>query len=79
MRRQFADELFECIFDHSAGLAPKGLRVIESRKARLKSKSKIGVMIINLSRAFDSLDHELLLANFKAYGLDNDLVTLMRS
>ena len=36
-------------------------------------------MIINLSRAFDSLDHELLLANFKAYGLDNDLVTLMRS
>ena len=34
---------------------------------------------MDLSKAFDSLNHEQLLAKLKAYGLDSNLVTFMKS
>ena len=34
---------------------------------------------MDLSKAFDSLNHELLLAKLKAYGLDSNSVTFMKS
>ena len=34
---------------------------------------------MDLSKVFDNLNHELLHAKVKAYGLDNNSVTLMRS
>ena len=34
---------------------------------------------MDLSKAFDSLNHELLLAKLKAYGLDNNSVNFMKS
>ena len=37
------------------------------------------VIIMDLSKAFDSLNHELLLAKFKAYDLDGNSVTFMKS
>ena len=55
------------------------LRMIESWKVRLNNGSKVGVIIMNLSKAFDSLDHELLLEKLKAYGLDSNSVTFMKS
>ena len=51
------------------------LRMIESWKVRLK----VGVIIRNLSEAFDNLNHELLLTKIKAYGLDSNSVTFMKS
>ena len=41
--------------------------------------SKAGVIILDLSKAFGSLNHELLLAKSKAYGLDSNSVTFMKS
>ena len=41
--------------------------------------SKVGVIIIGLSKAFVSLNHDLLLAKLEAYGLDNIVVSFMRS
>ena len=55
------------------------LRMIESWKAKLNNGSKVGVIIMDLSKAFDSLNHDLLLAKLEAYGLDNDAVSFMRS
>ena len=55
------------------------LRMIASWNARLNNGSKIGVMIMDLSKTFDSLNHELLLAKLNAYGLDSNSVTFMRS
>ena len=51
----------------------------ESWKFRLSNESKVGVIIMDLSKAFGSLNHELLLTKLKAYGLDSNSVTLMKS
>ena len=55
------------------------LRLIESWKAKFNNGSKVGVIIIDLSKAFDSLNHDLSLAKLEAYGLDNNAVSFMRS
>ena len=46
--------------------------MIESWKARVNNGSKVGVIIMDLSKVFDSLNHELELAKLEGYGLDND-------
>ena len=43
------------------------LRMIKSWKVRLNNRSKVGVIIMNVSKAFDSLNHELLLEKPTAY------------
>ena len=48
------------------------LRMIESSKVKLNNWSKVGVIIMDLLKAFDSLNHALLLAKLEAYGLDNN-------
>ena len=55
------------------------LRMIKFWKVRLNNGSNVGVILMDLSKAFDSLNHELLLTKLKAYGLDSNSVTFMKS
>ena len=41
--------------------------------------SKVGVIIMDFARAFDSFNHDFLLAKLEAYGLNNNEVSFMRS
>ena len=40
---------------------------------------KVGVIYIDLSKAFDSLNLELLIVRLRCYGLDQDAVKLFKS
>ena len=53
--------------------------MIASLKVRLNNGSKVGVIIMELSKGFDSLNHELLLAELKAYGVDSNSVPSVNS
>ena len=54
-------------------------RTIKSWKVKLNNGLKVGVIIVDLTKAFDSFNHDLLLAKLEAYGLDNNAVGFMRS
>ena len=55
------------------------LRLIEYWKVRQNNGSKVGIIILDSSEAFNSLNHELLLPKLKAYGSDNNLVIFMKN
>ena len=47
------------------------IKVTEDWKFALDSNEIVGVTFINLCKAFDSIDHALLLIKLRAYGFDN--------
>ena len=53
--------------------------MIEKWKTILNKKLKVGAIFMDLSKAFDTLDHSLLLAKLSAYGFDNNSLSFVRS
>ena len=51
----------------------------ESWKPQQNNGAKSGTIIMDLSKAFDNLNHNLLLTKIKAYGLDNSSVEFFLS
>ena len=55
------------------------LATFEKWKKVLDNDGSCGALLVDLSKAFDCIVHELLLAKLSAYGFDNNLVKLINS
>ena len=53
--------------------------MIENWKTQLNNKSKVGVVIMDLSKAFDTLNHKLLIAKLEAFDLDSRSSSFLQS
>ena len=55
------------------------LKLIEEWKKSLDDKNIIGAVLMDLSKAFDCIPHDLLVAKLHAYGLSMDAITFIYS
>lgn len=55
------------------------LRVIEDWKHSLEDKKVVGAVLMDLSKAFDCLPHQLIVAKLQAYGMDRSSAALIWS
>ena len=53
--------------------------LIETWKKHIDNKESFGALLTDLSKAFDCVNHELLIAKLHAYGLDNSSLRLIHS
>ena len=55
------------------------LRIIEDWKQALDDNKYVAAILMDLSKAFDCLPHELLLLKLKYYGLSENALKLLKS
>ena len=55
------------------------LKMVDDWRLALDSKKITGSIAIDLSKAFDSICHNLLLAKLRAYGLNDDSIAFLQS
>ena len=55
------------------------LKMIETWRAILNKGNKIGAIIMDLSKSFDKLNHNLLPCKLKAYGFNKNALTFIQS
>ena len=55
------------------------IALIEKWKMSLDNKGFAGAVLMDLSKAFDTINHDLLIAKLNAYGFSKDALTLVRS
>ena len=79
-------EFFNDIFSPSLSAFRKGiscqsilLKMTEDWRKALDDRKYVGAVLMDLSKAFDCMPHNLLLAKLQAYGLSSEAITLMRS
>ena len=55
------------------------LKMLENWKSALDKSESVCALFMDLSKAFDTINHDLLLAKLKAYGFSREALTLMCS
>ncbi len=55
------------------------LSLLEHWRSALRGKEHVGAILMDLSKAFDCMPHDLLLEKFKAYGVTGKALELLRS
>ena len=55
------------------------MRLIDDWKASLDNKKLVGTILMDLSKAFDCIPHDLLIAKLHAYGLTTEALTFLYS
>ena len=55
------------------------MRLIEDWKASLDNKKLVGTVLMDLSKAFECIPHDLLIAKLHAYGLTTEALTFLYS
>ena len=55
------------------------IALIEKWKSSLDQKGYAGSILMDLSKAFDTLDYDLLLAKLHAYGFDKQALSMIKS
>ena len=68
-----------CAFRKKYSYQSTLVKMIEDWKESLDKNNVIGALFMDLSKAFDSLPHGLLIAKFKAYGLSLSACDLLSS
>ena len=75
MKNKFSPYL--CVFRKNYNAQYPLLKIIENWKKQLDNGEKVRVILMDLSKAFDMINHSLLLAKLKAYGFSNQALSLL--
>ena len=78
----FLNIVFSChlsAFSQGYGCQDTLLTLIENWRKDLLKNNKIGALLMDLSKAFDCMPHELLIAKFKAYGVQDQSIKIIKS
>ena len=70
---------FLCSYRKSFSTQTTLLGLVEKWKASLDKKGYAGAVLMDLSKAFDTINHELLIAKLNAYGFDKNALEIMRN
>ena len=72
-------DVFLCAFRKKHGCQTTLLRLVDDWKKALDRNEYVAAILMDLSKAFDCLPHDILLHKLSAYGLSNHSVKLLES
>ena len=85
LRKQLVQHLYKTLSVFIAAYRQKYgtqhvlIRLIEDWRSKLDNNYLVGAILMDLSKAFDSIPYDLLIAKLHAYGFDEDALVLIYS